>query len=163
MKKLLVLTLGCLVAQSSVHAIGDLVDAVINCDLNRVKMDLRYRINLNERGITGMTSLHYAVDLYHAGDNCSFDYLEITRLLLKAGADVHLQDGTGLTPLALAERTGKQQVAQLIRDHVWRSETLPGAVLALRLAQHPRVGSHSPAQTLTENDCRLIFGLFKQV
>jgi len=44
-------------------------------------------------------------------------YLEVVRLLLRHGADVHTQPKNGVTPLQLAMSSGHAETAQLLLEY----------------------------------------------
>ena len=119
------LTLGCLVAQMSVHAYGPMISAVIEGYPPHVESEIRKGADVNETGWNGRTALHYAVN-YH-----SPEALQIVQLLLDAGADVNLKDDGGETALEFAENADPKKIghqpneaaADLIKEHIARLES----------------------------------------
>ncbi|XP_055739446.1 oxysterol-binding protein-related protein 1-like [Salvelinus fontinalis] len=82
--------------------------SLIQCLLQlRIEQDLR--LNINCRGKTktsaGWTPLHLA---------CYFGHKDVVEELLKAGADVNLQNSMGDTPLHKAALTGRKEVVLLL-------------------------------------------------
>ncbi len=70
-----------------------LQEAVDDNDLDRVRLLLKRKADINEAGLCGETPLHRAVRQNHP---------VIARILIEAGADVGLTDAKGRTPLHLA-------------------------------------------------------------
>lgn len=79
------------------HAEPAIVDAAMNGDLKAVKALVRQAGQVNAAQPDGMTALHWAVQRRD---------LEMTNLLLNAGADFKLANRTGAKPLYLAAVNG---------------------------------------------------------
>ncbi len=74
-----------------------LVEAARQGNRESVRSLLRAKAPVNTPAADGTTALHWAVRA---------DDIEMTRLLLQAGADVRLADRYGITPLKLAAENG---------------------------------------------------------
>ena len=91
----------------AVQAEPALVDAAMNGDLKAVRTLLRQTAGVNETQPDGMTALHWAVQRRD---------LEMTNLLLNAGADFMLANRTGAKPLYLAAVNGDAAVMARLLD-----------------------------------------------
>jgi ankyrin repeat protein len=67
-------------------------------------------VELDHVNRLGWTALLEAIILGDGGP----DHVETVRLIVDAGADVHLADSQGVTPLAHAERAGQEGVAAIL-------------------------------------------------
>lgn len=76
--------------------------------LTRTDVDIDHINNLN------WTALLEAIILGDGGEN----HQQIVKLLLKHGADVHLADGDGVTPLQHAQERGYQEIERILLDAV---------------------------------------------
>lgn len=88
-----------------------LIPAAHHGHVEVVRRLLRTDIEVDHVNNLGWTALLEAVILGDGGPM----HAEIVRLLLEAGADPHLADGNGVTPLAHAERRGYEAIARLLR------------------------------------------------
>jgi ankyrin repeat protein len=84
-----------------------LVDAAMNGDLKTVRALARQPAGINATQPDGMTALHWAVQRRD---------LEMTNLLLNAGADVGIANRTGAKPLYLAAVNGDAAVIARLLD-----------------------------------------------
>jgi ankyrin repeat protein len=84
-----------------------LVDAAMSGDLKAVRALVRQTSNVNETQPDGMTALHWAVQRRD---------LEMTNLLLNAGADFKVANRTGAKPLYLAAVNGDAAVIARLLD-----------------------------------------------
>jgi hypothetical protein len=76
------------------HQLSPLVSAILNQNLEMVKLMLEHRVNVNEPcNLTGRTPLGYAANERN---------LDIVKDLVKAGADKEKKDRSGHTPLLMA-------------------------------------------------------------
>src|SRR4249919_3500509 len=82
-----------------------LADAVEKSDRTAIRALLKNRADLNAAQPDGMTALHWAVHL---------DDLDTTRLLVKAGAEVHRTNLYGVAPLSLACANGNGELVELL-------------------------------------------------
>ena len=78
-----------------------IVDAAMNGDLKAVRTLVRQAVDVNAAQPDGMTALHWAVQRRD---------LELTNLLLNAGADYRITNRTGAKPLYLAAINGDAAV-----------------------------------------------------
>ena len=83
------------------HAEPAIVDAAMNGDLKAVRTLVRQTVDVNAAQPDGMTALHWAVQRRD---------LEMTNLLLNAGADYRITNRTGAKPLYLAAINGDAAV-----------------------------------------------------
>lgn len=75
--------------------------------------------NINARMANGKTVLHVLVEGHEKmGSMTSREDREVVTLLLDHGVDFGAVDDEGRTPLMTAERIGKQDIAQLLKDHM---------------------------------------------
>jgi len=91
---------------------SDVWDYAKNGDSEKLEKFLNEGPNIQDRG--GSTPLHYACVNGHEG---------CVTLLLDHGADMEIQDKTGLTPLQLAQFRNKTTIVQLsflIMELMWR-------------------------------------------
>jgi hypothetical protein len=65
-------------------------------------------IDVNERDAANRTLLHWAVETQH---------LEATEILLRAGADQHMRDSTGVSPRHMAQASGNRALLGLLNEH----------------------------------------------
>jgi len=94
--------------QGSSNSYKDLLDAVKEGDVARVRLLLRRGANVNAMDKYGNTPLHSAAVLGHA---------EIARLLLEHGADPSIRNDLGRTPLDLARDRGHEGVVRVIEKY----------------------------------------------
>lgn len=96
----------CLAAVSSVTAADSLLaDAAEKSDWAKVRTLLKVKADVNAVQKDGMTALHWTV--HH-------DDLEITKLLLAAGAKATVENRFGVTPLSLACTNGNAEVIRAL-------------------------------------------------
>jgi ankyrin repeat protein len=124
---LLLLTVG---GAMSAAAIADspLVEAARAGDLDAVRALLQasVEIDINASETDGMTALHWAVQR---------DAVEITQLLLEAGADVAATNRYDVTPFALATTNGNAAIVErLLTAGADPNRRLPGGETALMTA-----------------------------
>ena len=74
-------------------------------DIAAVKQHLAAGVDVNVKGSSGGTPLHYATSLGHT---------EVAELLIAEGADVNAKDDRGRTPLHFAAFRGHKEVAALL-------------------------------------------------
>lgn len=113
MNKSLFLMIWCMIiAQNSVHAMGDIYHASIGGDLEQVTTFLNTPgANINQQDNLGRTPLHLAA-LGHDTQNAS-----VVQFLLDRGADFNREDNYGISPLGEAALSDKQKLVQLMLDH----------------------------------------------
>ena len=85
-----------------------LVDAVRQQDVAAVRALLKTRVDVNAPEGDGATALHWAV---HA------EQIELTQMLIGAGATVDVANDLGITPLYLASAAGNATIVKLLLDH----------------------------------------------
>ena len=100
----LLLSLAALVAAQAEPAIAD---AAMNGDLKTVRSLLRQPAGIDEAQADGMTALHWAVQR---------NDLEMTNVLLNAGADYHIANRTGAKPLYLAAVNGNAAIIERLLE-----------------------------------------------
>ena len=66
--------------------------------LKKMQEFIAFRVNVNAKDNNGQVPLHFAVHGHTQGN----DNIEIVRLLIKAGADIHCKNKRGATPLHVA-------------------------------------------------------------
>lgn len=93
----------------------ELHHAAHNGDIETVKKLLADGANINARGWSNWTPLHYAAKRHY----------DIVKLLLAHGADVNA-DGAGDTPLSLAIMNRKDEIVALLREQGGLKGTRPG-------------------------------------
>jgi len=79
-------------------------DAITKGNIEAVKKHIAAGTDVNAKGKSGSTPLHYA----------GFGPKETVELLIDAGADVNAKDGRGKTPLHIAAGGGKMEVVELL-------------------------------------------------
>lgn len=97
----------------------DLLNAVEQLDAERVDRLLRDGADPNVvNPYSGTSALHLAIDAEADGAHQNNEPLtvEVTRLLLEAGADPHLRDKTGATPADVAREMGHHLALALLRE-----------------------------------------------
>lgn len=77
-----------------------------------VKLMLTTKINLDHVNRLGWTCLLEAIILSNGGPK----HQEIVRLLVKAGANVNLADGSGVTPLQHARQKGFKEIVAILEE-----------------------------------------------
>ena len=65
------------------------------------------------------TPLHCAIDSWES------DSPEIVKVLLEAGADIHLEDRAGRTPLSKARNARNQEIRDLLEKHAEAASAKP--------------------------------------
>lgn len=84
-----------------------LADAVERLDRARIHALLKQRVSMDAPQVDGMTALHWAT--YH-------DDVEVTDLLVRAGANVNAANRYGVTPLSLACTNGNTVIVELLLE-----------------------------------------------
>ena len=103
-----------------------LVEAAKNLDAEMVRALLDGSADVNERAVDGSTALHWAVHR---------NAIELTTLLLSAGAEVDISNRYGVQPVSLASINGNPHVMRLLLDAGADPNTsLPGGETALMTA-----------------------------
>ncbi|KAH9976554.1 ankyrin repeat protein [Russula compacta] len=94
---------------ASAHDYRDYVDIV--------ELLLDHGGDPNARDHDGSTPLHWS-SWWEKQDYVTREgTVDGTRLLLKYGADVHAEDNEGRTPLQLALAHGREEMAEVLREH----------------------------------------------
>jgi len=88
-----------------------LIPACHHGHVDTVRVLLGSKIDVNHINHLGWTALLEAVILGDGGPR----HTEIVRLLITHGADIHIADRDGVTPLAHAEWRGQRAIAALLR------------------------------------------------
>ncbi|XP_044739630.1 serine/threonine-protein phosphatase 6 regulatory ankyrin repeat subunit C-like [Chrysoperla carnea] len=83
--------------------------AVMNGDIEIMKMLLVRRANINAQNIYGQTPLHKAIE--------KNDRVEIIELLLKHEADVNVKDRNDQTPLYVSIKNNRLEIIELLLKH----------------------------------------------
>lgn len=101
--------------------------------------------------------------LHEAADNGS---LKTAKALIVAGANINAQENSGWTPAQMAAMIGNYVIASYITEceqllQEARARTRKSMRTMVQV-QHPRLGEHSPAQTLTQLPLSLIGFFVKQ-
>lgn len=86
--------------------LGGFLLAAVERDLPNEVQDLAQQTDLNTSNLTGDTSLHRAADLGR---------LEMVKILLRAGANMHLVNQSGQRPIDCALIRGHQEVVHLLQ------------------------------------------------
>ena len=89
-----------------------LIPACERGHVETVKLLLTTAINVNHVNDLGWTCLLEIVILGDGGPR----HVEITRLVLAAGANPNIADRDGMSPLAHAKRKGQREIAELIAN-----------------------------------------------
>lgn len=97
---------------SSVNRYGGtaLIPAAHHGHIDTVRELLKTDINIDHVNFLGWTALLETVILGDGGPT----YIEITRLLIDAGADTNISDNENVSPLVHAQSRGYDQIANLI-------------------------------------------------
>jgi ankyrin repeat protein len=111
------LVIGGLGAANAANLDAPLVDAVKKADAAAVRALIGQRVDVNQPGVDGTTALHWAV---HS------DSVELTDLLLRAGANVNATNRYGATALSLACINGSVAVV----DRLLKAGANPNTVFA---------------------------------
>lgn len=105
-----------------------LLDSVEHCNPRLVAALIARRVELTARNEHGDTALHIAA--------AQKDGVQITQMLVDAGADVNALENGGATPLHCAAREGQLQIAQMLLEHGALVEMEDGSgATALHLAE----------------------------
>ena len=88
-----------------------LIPAAHHGHVETVRELLKTRIDIDHVNRLGWTALLEAIVLGDGGAA----HTEIVRLLVAHGANVHLADAQGVTPLAHAEQRGQRTIAEILR------------------------------------------------
>ena len=83
-------------------------EGVIEKNLDKVRIALNLKAEVNAKDGNGQTPLHVA-----ARNNS----LEVAELLISSGAEVNAKDNRGETPLHLAAWNGHQKMKELLQSH----------------------------------------------
>ena len=105
--------------RDELKAAESIVVAVELGNIEAVKQHLNDGTEVNAKGGTGRTPLHWAAWAGHK---------EIAELLITAGADVNAKDGDDDTPLDEAVSEGEKEIADLLRKHGGKHGTIHSAV-----------------------------------
>jgi len=137
-----------LLAAASVHATGTrapLADAAEKLDRARVRALLTQHADVNTPQPDGMTALHWAT--YQ-------DDLDLTTLLVRAGANVKAASRYGITPLSLACTNGNGAIVELLlKAGADPNAALPGGETALMTAA--RTGAPAVVKALLSHGARV--------
>jgi ankyrin repeat protein len=87
-----------------------LIPACHHGHVETVRELLKTAIDVNHVNRLGWTALLETVILGDGGPT----YIEIARLLVRHGADVHLPDNQGVTPLGHARQRGQREIASIL-------------------------------------------------
>lgn len=116
MKKSLVYVVGMmLLATSAKASVQDLIANVKNKNITAVRQMLNEGEDVNEQNEQGSTALHYAIAL---------DDADMTRLLLENGANLHIANSKGWTPLKIAEKKNVKNVTAVLNDMAKKAEAV---------------------------------------
>uniref|UniRef100_A0A3Q3AML3 Oxysterol-binding protein n=1 Tax=Kryptolebias marmoratus TaxID=37003 RepID=A0A3Q3AML3_KRYMA len=89
-----------------------------NCPLIQKLLQSRIDRSTRSKSASGWTALHLA---------CSSGHRDVVEELLKAGADVNLQDELGDTPLHKAAYTGRKEIVLLLLRYAARANIINGS------------------------------------
>jgi len=122
-----------------------LADAAEKLDRPAIRALLRQHVEVNAPQVDGMTALHWAA--YQ-------DELDLTKLLVKAGAQVKAENRYGVTPLSLACQNGNGGLVELLlAAGADPNTTLHGGETALMTAA--RTGKPGPVKALLARGARV--------
>ncbi len=88
--------------------VENIFSAVANGDTDAVRhyiVDLG--VDVNSRDGNSLTPLHYSA---------KFNQVDVARLLIELGAKADITNNCGKTPLQVAEKHGRDEIAKLIKD-----------------------------------------------
>lgn len=85
-------------------AVSEVADAAMKRNTPAVKSLVQQKTDVNAAQSDGATALHWAVH---------FDDLEMTELLIRAGANVKATNRFGVTPLGLASTNGTRRLSKI--------------------------------------------------
>jgi ankyrin repeat protein len=108
MKHLLLTTIAAVLLVGCGNPDGALIQAAKDGNIEAVKQHLAAGADVNAKGMTGWTPLHYAALIGHK---------ETIELLIAKGANVNAKNNGGGTPLDWAVSGGKKATADLLRKH----------------------------------------------
>ena len=85
-----------------------------------IEMLLAHGASVNAAGFNGYTALHIAVhnsidEIVQSGAQHGKEKTEILVYLLEAGAETNLKDGSGETPIEVAEQYGSRKIVSLLK------------------------------------------------
>src|SRR5881409_459989 len=122
-----------------------LADATEAMDRASIRGLLKRRVDVNAPQVDGMTALHWAA--YQ-------DDIEVSKLLLDAGANVKAENRYGVTPLSLACQNGNTALVKLLLEAGANpNATLRGGETALMTAA--RSGRTGPVKALLARDAKV--------
>jgi ankyrin repeat protein len=85
---------------------SSIFDLIVKGDIDAINKEATLE-NINEQDKKGKTPLHFA---------CIYNNFEITQFLINKGANIHLKDENGNTPLfdAVFNSEGKEEIIKLL-------------------------------------------------
>ena len=95
------------------HGRSLLLSAAYREDLNSIPLLVENGVNVNEKNSFGDTTLSCVLQLARSPNSA----MEITKLLLKLGADINLKNDKFETPLQIACSVNLDKVAELLLEH----------------------------------------------
>jgi ankyrin repeat protein len=129
----------------SANAPAPLADAAERMDRARIRALLKQRVDVNTPQVDGMTALHWAT--YQ-------DDVEVSRLLVGAGANARAANRYGVTPLSLACTNGNAAIVELLlKAGADPNAALPGGETPLMTAA--RTGALTSVRALLSHGARV--------
>jgi ankyrin repeat protein len=112
--------------EDSQQKITNMVRAVTQGDLGRIRRVLAAGLDINSANTAGVTALHLAVK---QGNE------EIVAFLLERGANPELKDNSGASARSLAPKQANKRIARMIEDHLSGVQELERLMGDLKVAQ----------------------------